>query len=429
LVECNANSQSEKTMTSPIILRKDRIATLSREIDQKWEQYWWENMMRLINEMDIDEINHDYLSVSPYITKERVESKMGVIDWDFDKLYEKGIIDDKFIKEHGIVVAVRYDNTFNDLTFENMSEMLYDFDTWHPSDVTGVMPLDEIDVHMYDYEWSKRVLGQRTDIALDFVVKWFDLLGIEFCSMNINVTLQDIKKHEAYWLNHIDWYQFITYNKSITKEIVCEYFEQICRETHRIKTSNVHFLKHLTFEMYLRYIGYTDSVKDKESLDKMLLTDNEYETLNKMLDKSGFDLFQQMGDLNLSIMEKYPYIQWNPNYLANNITNTFEQFKKHEDLINTTNIMCCSHNMTFDYLVKHKDKFMGFQHIFTYPKFLLEKEYPYEKKCFEERKYRQHMAAYRIQQWWLRITGDPKNPVCIRRLEREYEASFQVTPN
>jgi hypothetical protein len=414
-------------MAAPIILRKDRIAQASREIEEKWEQYWWMNIMRLTNELDIDEYYHDFLSYSPYITRKRVESKMGVIDWDFEELLNKGIIDEEFIKNHGLDVVIKNDHAFKDLTFENMREVLFDFDTWHPSDVTGIMPLSEIDVHMYDYAWSKRVLQLRTDLTLDFVVKWFDNLGIDgnVISMNIKVTLQDIKKHEAYWLKHIDWYNFITYNKSITKEIVCEYFEQICLHTQRVKTHNDNFLRYLTFEMYLYYIGYTDSVKDKKSLDELLMTDNAYETLNKMLDKSGFDLFQKMGDLNLSIIEKYPYIQWNPNYLADNETNTIELFKKYKHLINGSKIMRCAQNLTFDYLIKHKHKIMVLQTEWSHPKFLFKMEYSYEKKCFEERKHREHMAAYRIQQWWIKVTGHPQNPVCIRRLERDFEAEFR----
>jgi hypothetical protein len=72
---------------------------------------------------------------------------------------------------------------------------------------------------------------------------------------------------------------------------------------------------------------------------------------------------------------------------------------------------------------------MVLQTEWSHPKFLFKMEYSYEKKCFEERKHREHMAAYRIQQWWIKVTGHPQNPVCIRRLEREYDEMFQVTPN
>ena len=37
---------------------------------------------------------------------------------------------------------------------------------------------------------------------------------------------------------------------------------------------------------------------------------------------------------------------------------------------------------------------------------------------------RKYLAAYRIQQWWHRIRLDPRHPVGIRRLEREYTELF-----
>lgn len=170
--------------------RKDRIATVSREIEEKWEPYWWTNMMKLVNELELDENDIFEMSYSPHITKSRVEANLGVIDWDFDDLYKRGVIDNEFIKKHGIVVAI---DIYKNLTFENMSTTLPNFETWHPSDVTGVMPLSEIDAHMDDYPWSMRVLERRKDVTLDFVVKWS---GIRFVSECINASLADIKKHD-----------------------------------------------------------------------------------------------------------------------------------------------------------------------------------------------------------------------------------------
>ena len=43
---------------------------------------------------------------------------------------------------------------------------------------------------------------------------------------------------------------------------------------------------------------------------------------------------------------------------------------------------------------------------------------------FITQKYRRMLAAYRIQQWWHRIRMDPRHPVGIRRLEREYTELF-----
>jgi len=52
-----------------------------------------------------------------------------------------------------------------------------------------------------------------------------------------------------------------------------------------------------------------------------------------------------------------------------------------------------------------------------------------EKTAFLERRRCDYLAAYRIQQWWWRVTSNPANPVCRRRLEHDYAEMFQVTPN
>lgn len=423
-----------------IITRKDRVAACSQTIEEKWEEYWWMNMMRLAVEIDGIGNYMNYLSCSPHITQKRVESKMDMVDWDFNRLYANGIIDDEFAKKHGIVLSREF--LYKKLTFENMHSLLPDFEIWHPSDVTGVMPLSEIDAHMDDYPWSWRILMTRSDITLDFAEKWYDIAVTRFgvkgsdfndaLSLSNNITIVDIKKHEAFWLKHVNWKVCIYYNASLRREIVHEYFEKICLALQGSFIYTPSFLKHLTFEMYLCYIGQTGSVKDKVSLDKLLLTDNIYQTLNNVLTRQDyqFDLFQRTGDVNLSIVEKYPYITWNCNELASNLSNTMETFEKYKYMFDGWNIITVAFNLTFDYLIEHKDAFIEFiepdaDNIIMVAQ-LFQKEYPYEKKCFTERKQREYMAAYRIQQWWIKVTSHPENAVCQRRLENEYDV---MVPN
>jgi len=413
-----------------MITRKDRVAACLQTIEEDWEKYWWMNMIRLAVEFDGLANYMNYLSYSPYITQKRVESKMSIVDWNFNRLYVNGIIDDEFATKHGIVLSGEF--LYKKLTFENMRSLLPDFEIWHPSDVTGVMPLSEIDAHMDDYPWSWRVLMTRSDITLDFAEKWydiavtrFDVKGSDFddaLSLSNNITIVDIKKREAFWLKHINWRVCIYYNASLRREIVHEYFEKICLALQGSFIYTTSFLKHLTFEMYLCYIGQTGSVKNKISLDKLLLTDNIYQTLNKVLTREDyqFDLFQRTGDINLSIIEKYPYIVWNCNELALNPSNTMLTVEKYKYMFDGWNLISVAYNLTFDYLIEHKDAIDADNIIMAAQ--LFQKEYPYEKKCFTERKQREYMAAYRIQQWWIKVTSNPENAVCKRRLEREYDA-------
>jgi hypothetical protein len=315
------------------------------------------------------------------------------------------------------------DKIYKNLTLENMSTNLIYFESWHTSDITGVMPLAEIDAHMYDYPWSLRVLRNRRDMTLDFAVKWLDVKGIVFVSSRINATLEDIKRHEAYWLQNIDWSEYIQFNTSMTREIVHEYFEEICSKIpFSDRPYSTGFMHHLTFKMYLYYVGETkeihinDELLDNEKLNIVLNSESHH--------ANSFRLFEAHGDVNLSIIEKHPHIRWNIYYLASNPSNTVELFKKYEHDICARHVIRSVHNMTFDYLISNKNLFKNITH-----SLLLDVEYIVEKQLFEERKRREYMAAYRIQQWWLRVTSDPRNPVCQRRLEREYDEMFQVTPN
>jgi hypothetical protein len=376
--------------------RKDRIATLLREIEDKWEEYWWKNMQRIMNAMEIYEYHHWKLSCSPYITQKRVESQIDAIYWDFHELNRRHIIDDEFRRNHAIMVEVQ--PSYNNLTFENMSKVLHDFEFYHPSDVSGLMPFVEIDKHIDDYPWSWRVLKYRSDLTLEFAIKWFPLKEIAFnvASQTINVSLQDIKKHEAYWLSNINWEEYVLRNKSITTDIVHEYFYQICYRHPTTKPYNNEFIKHLTFEMYLCYIEVTNTIGTKETLNKLMLTEGIGAFKNLTSDNESFEQFQSNGNVNLSIIEKYPYIKWNHECLAKNPTNNEEHYKKYFWLVNAENIMLCAHNMTFNFLIEHRKTIIAYNH----REFLLDKEYPYEKMLFVERKYREHMAAYKIQKWW-----------------------------
>ncbi len=50
-----------------------------------------------------------------------------------------------------------------------------------------------------------------------------------------------------------------------------------------------------------------------------------------------------------------------------------------------------------------------------------------EKTEFQVQQYRRHLASYRIQQWWHRLRLDPRHPVGRKRLERDYDRTFELS--
>ena len=47
-----------------------------------------------------------------------------------------------------------------------------------------------------------------------------------------------------------------------------------------------------------------------------------------------------------------------------------------------------------------------------------------EKELFIERKYKEYLSAYRIQQWFYMVTTIPKYNACKRKLERQCEELY-----
>jgi hypothetical protein len=56
--------------------------------------------------------------------------------------------------------------------------------------------------------------------------------------------------------------------------------------------------------------------------------------------------------------------------------------------------------------------------------YLSRNEFKCEKALFISRKYREHIAAFKIQTYWRRANEDPEYNLCKRRLDREYNDFF-----
>ena len=83
-------------------------------------------------------------------------------------------------------------------------------------------------------------------------------------------------------------------------------------------------------------------------------------------------------------------------------------------------------SLTFDFIKNNRTICNGIDYLEN----VSVNNFDVEKAMFLERRRRQYMASYQIQQWWLKETSNPKNVVCLRRLERDYDSDIcQVTPN
>jgi hypothetical protein len=99
-------------------------------------------------------------------------------------------------------------------------------------------------------------------------------------------------------------------------------------------------------------------------------------------------------NITLEFIKSNPNYQWNWNRLSRNPHLTMNFVDECFDLDNTN----------WDFISQHK--------------------FTVDKDEYTLAKYREYLAAYRIQQWWHRLRLDPHHPVGIRRLEREYSGLF-----
>lgn len=77
-------------------------------------------------------------------------------------------------------------------------------------------------------------------------------------------------------------------------------------------------------------------------------------------------------------------------------------------------------SLRFDFIAANRTIIDGYEYLYN----IYWNAFVAEKSAYLERRRREYMAAYQIQQWWLRTTSDPRNVVCIRRLERDFAKFF-----
>ena len=71
-------------------------------------------------------------------------------------------------------------------------------------------------------------------------------------------------------------------------------------------------------------------------------------------------------------------------------------------------------NITFDIVLAHPDKPWNWND-------LSQNTFSKAKQNFVEKKYNEYLSAYRIQQCWNSAISIPTNPICKRKIQRDYE--------
>ncbi len=303
---------------------------------------------------------------------------------------------------------------------------------WNWDLITKVLPLECMDINpdknfIWDWNYS---ISRNPYLTMDFINANPDKpWNWEYISANPAITLTDIKNNpQKPWI----WY-YISSNPSITIKDI---------------QNNPNFLWHWGMVAQNPNITY-DFVKRTPELHKWIdrviyrvkFTPDE---IAHLIDKnvSNCASLSYNPSLTMEIINSKDCACWNweaisrnPNIstsdvmlninkpwywepLISSIELTREFIDANEDKEWFSEDLSDNPHLTIEFIKQNSDLPWDFAEV------LAANPLVKEKTKFTDQKYREYMAAYRIQQWWHRIRLDPRHPVGIRRLEREYDQLF-----
>jgi hypothetical protein len=121
--------------------------------------------------------------------------------------------------------------------------------------------------------------------------------------------------------------------------------------------------------------------------------------------------------ITLDFITEYTDKPWDWSKISSNVAISLSDIESNPD--KPWNWTGVSHNpnLTMDFIESHLNESWDWKSISQH-------RFMHDRLKFTEKEYRRYLAAYRIQQWWLRLRLDPRHPVCKKRLEREYAELF-----
>ena len=144
-------------------------------------------------------------------------------------------------------------------------------------------------------------------------------------------------------------------------------------------------------------------------------------------------------------IENHPDKEWNWVGLSRNPNITFDIVLAHPDKPWEWYGLSLNPNITFDNVIAHPDKpwiwgwyglsgnpNITFDLVLSYPDKpwnwgnLSQNTFSKAKQRFIDRRYKEYLSAYRIQQYWNKAISIPTNPICQRKQKRDYEKCFEI---
>ena len=133
-------------------------------------------------------------------------------------------------------------------------------------------------------------------------------------------------------------------------------------------------------------------------------------------DKSWYWMYISSNpNMTWEIIRENPDKPWNWDYISGNPNITWNTIRENPDKPWSWKWISSNPNITFDIIRENPDKPWVWEWI-SY------NEFQKEKELFIEKEFREYIAAYKIQNWWIHITMSPYYKIGRKFIDRDGQA-------
>ena len=336
--------------------------------------------------------------------------------WPYGKFIKNAVVTPSFLRRFPeiLIKSNGFHNGYSYASNENSTaELLYEYATCNTN-----VSLDEY-FKPY-FRCSKRFMEDFANWRWDNVV-----IDWEHVKQNIHLTREFIETHAP--VEYRDYMMSVHYTEQelIDRNLIdvisqprwpvdAPFSRNGLRENKNITSEFIAKHRHCEciyeiLPLYTSAYAYMNVLYD-ENFPLIVWKDFSIDYFNRVKEKYGVHAIVKIFNLN----RVFAHPSFKYEHFEKHLIDMADWDKSWNDIM-WTKFAEFSPNCTVKILDEHCPK----NNIVMYYKNLM-----HEKREFEEKKRREHLTAYKIQQWWLFITSSPEYAVGRRRIEKEFVEMF-----
>ena len=419
--------------------RKERTLLKSTQTEKEWGNYWFENVIlkHLNPEQPTWQLLHTWglITGNPNTTIEIVESHKH-LPWDWSRICWSLIKSVDFVlnNHQSIPMDWRALSDNENISLENIEKNLH-----LPWDFSRISCRDGLTLEFVrrhqDKDWDILSLSKQASF-------WEDINknAQNYCVLsaidNPRITLEFIERHiDIYKRDEYSWYLYEIFTMRIA---TIEFIER--HLDHLISTGKSECINHnpnVTVEFIIKHPEISWDMR-KIIINNPNITPESVQIIYGE-DKFLWDLYSKRVSFDFAHVPEDKLSDLNWNYLSNSQhVKTAEVIEKYKKYINWS-ILSSNPFITMEFVCYHPEFQWNCEGLLSNPNCSLEMYEKYkeeskiglnifrnqlvaEKEAFIECRFREHLAAYRIQQCWNRARTDPNYALCRKKLEADWAA-------